>query len=118
MGNIRSGDRLDEAREEHLVIKELSDLPPGVIGFEVTGKVLAEDFRDVVLPAFERAAKTGEFRVVIVLSDFEGMSGAALWEDLKIGVPHLRDWKRIAVATDIDWITHLTHMFGWMTPGD
>ena len=100
------------------MIKELSDLPPGVIGFEVTGKVQAEDFRDVVLPVFERAAKAGEFRAVVAIPEFDGMSGGALWEDLKIGVSHLRDWKRIALVTDIDWMTHLTQMFGWMTPGD
>jgi hypothetical protein len=100
------------------VIKELSELPPGIIGFEVTRKVQAEDFRDIVLPAFERAAKVGNFRAVIVVPEFEGMSGGALWQDLKLGIPHLRDWKRIALVTDIDWMTHLTQMFGWMTPGD
>ncbi len=100
------------------MIKELSDLPPGVIGFEVTGTVHAEDFRDVVLPTFERAAKAGKFRAVMVIPEFKGMSGGALWQDLKLGIPHLRDWKRIAVVTDVDWITHLTQMFGWMTPGE
>ena len=60
------------------MIKELSEVPANVIGFEVSGKVGAEDFRDVVLPAFERAAKTGEYRAVIVIPDFEGMSGSAL----------------------------------------
>jgi hypothetical protein len=100
------------------MIKELNELPANVIGFEVTGKVLAQDFLDVVLPAFERAAKAGEFRAVIVISQFNGMSSGALWEDLRLGVPHLRDWKRIAVVTDIDWIVHLTHLFGWMTPGE
>jgi hypothetical protein len=100
------------------MITELRDVPAHVIGFEVSGKVNAEDFRDVVLPAFERAAKTGEYRAVIVIPRFDGMSGAALWQDLKIGVPHLRGWKRIAVVTDIDWITHVTELFGWMTPGE
>jgi hypothetical protein len=100
------------------VIRELTDVPPGVIGFEVSGKVHAEDFRDAVLPAMERAAKNGDIRAVIVVPEFEGMSGGALWEDLKIAVPHLRDWKRIALVTDIDWMLHLTQFFGWMTPGD
>lgn len=100
------------------MIKELSEVPANVIGFEVSGKVGAEDFRDVVLPAFERAAKTGEYRAVIVIPDFEGMSGSVLWQDLKIGIPHLRGWKRIALVTDVDWITHVTQLFGWMTPGD
>src|SRR5262249_60528138 len=36
------------------MIKELSGLPDGVIGFETTGKLRAEDYRDVVLPALER----------------------------------------------------------------
>ena len=72
------------------MIKELSDLPPGVIGFEVTGKLQAEDYRDVVLPALERAAVGGEVRFVIVIPEFGGMSGGALWQDLKVGVEHLR----------------------------
>ena len=100
------------------MIKELSDMPSGVIGFEAGGKLRAEDYRDVVLPALERAAQTGEVRFLIVIPDFEGMSGGALWQDLKMGVEHLRAWKRIALVTDIEWMTRLTALFGWMTPGD
>ncbi len=100
------------------MIKQLSDVPPTVIGFEIAGKIQAEDFRDVVLPAFERAAESGDMRAVIVLPEFSGMSGGALWEDLKIGIPHLAGWKRIAVVSDIEWVVHLTHLFGWMTPGE
>jgi hypothetical protein len=100
------------------VIKELEGLPAGVIGFEASGKLKAEDYRDVVLPALERAARTGEIRFVIVMSSFDGMAGGALWQDLKIGLEHLRAWKRIALVTDIEWMGHLTNLFGWMTPGD
>jgi hypothetical protein len=32
-------------------------------------------------------------------------------------VEHLRAWKRVALVTDIGWMTQLTAMFGWMTPG-
>ena len=46
------------------------------------------------------------------------MSGGALWQDLKLGVEHLRAWKRIALVTDIEWMAHLTDLFGWMTPGE
>jgi SpoIIAA-like len=99
------------------MIEELSDMPPGVIGFEVAGKLQAEDYRDTVLPALERAAETGEVRFLIVMRDFDGMSGGAVWQDLKVGVEHLRAWKRIALVTDISWMHHLTDLFGWMTPG-
>jgi hypothetical protein len=100
------------------MIQELSDLPAGVIGFESSGRIRAEDYRDVVLPALERAAATGEVRFVIVMRDFDGMSGGAVWQDLKVGIEHLRAWKRIALVTDIAWMRDLTGLFGWMTPGE
>ena len=100
------------------MIKELSDLPPGVVGFEATGTLKAEDYRDVVLPALERASASGEVRFVVIIPEFHGMSGGALWQDLKVGVEHFRAWKRIAVVTDMDWVRHGTELFGWMTPGE
>ncbi len=100
------------------MITQLDGMPSGVIGFEAEGEIRAEDYRDVVLPALEQAAKDGEVRFLIVMRDFQGMSGGALWQDLKVGIEHLRAWKRIALVTDIGWMTHLTDLFGWMTPGE
>ena len=100
------------------MMKELSDLPTGVIGFEASGRIRAEDYRDMVLPALERAAAAGEVRFVIVMRDFDGMSGGAVWQDLKVGFEHLRAWKRVALVTDIAWMRDLTSLFGWMTPGE
>ena len=100
------------------MIKELSDLPEGVIGFETAGVLKAEDYREVVIPALERAFASGEVRFVIVMPEFGGMTGVAVWEDLKMGVEHFRAWKRIALVTDIDWMRYTTTLFGWMTPGE
>jgi hypothetical protein len=100
------------------MIKKLDNLPDGVIGFEVAGKIQAEDYRDIVLPALEVAAQTGEVRFLIVIPEFHGMTPAALWQDLKVGVEHFRAWKRIALVTDIEWMHHMTTIFGWMTPGE
>jgi hypothetical protein len=44
------------------MIKELDGLPAGVIGFEAGGTLHAEDYRDVILPALERASSSGEVR--------------------------------------------------------
>lgn len=100
------------------MIKELSDLPRGVMGFEVTGKLQAEDYRDVVIPALKRAAASGEVRFLIVIPEFQGMSGGALWQDLKVGIEQLHAWKRIAMVTDIAWMENLTALYSWMTPGE
>jgi hypothetical protein len=100
------------------MISQLNGLPTGVIGFEASGKIAAEDYRDVILPALKQAATAGDIRFLIVMRDFDGMSGGAIWQDLKVGIEHLRSWKRIALVTDINWMTHATDLFGWMTPGE
>ncbi len=100
------------------MIKQLTDLPTPLLGFELSGTLHAEDYRDVLLPAIEKAASVGDVRVVIVIDDFHGVTPAAVWQDLKMGIEHLHSWKRIAVVTDAEWISHALSLFGWMTPGD
>jgi hypothetical protein len=114
----RQQQRLNLTGKETTLISQLDGLPKGVIGFEASGRIAAEDYRDVILPALEQAAEAGEVRFLIVMNDFAGMSGGAIWEDLKIGLEHLRSWKRIALVTDIGWMIHATDLFGWMTPGE
>ncbi|MFJ8129476.1 SpoIIAA family protein [Streptomyces hydrogenans] len=100
------------------VISRLEKLPNGVIGCEASGKISAEDYRDAVLPALTHAAEAGEVRFLLVVRDFDGMSGGAFWEDLKVGAGHLRKWKRVALVTDVEWMAHVTSLFGWVTPGE
>lgn len=49
--------------------------------------------------------------------DFAGIDAGAVWEDLKIGVEHLRRWERVAVVTDVEWIKRSVQMFGFLMPG-
>jgi hypothetical protein len=100
------------------MIKPLDDLPEGVIGFETSGKLEAQDYRDVLIPAIERAAEGGKVRVVVVIDDFGGLSGSALWEDLKLAAHHLRSLQRFALVTDSDWMRYFVTAFGWMVPGE
>jgi hypothetical protein len=100
------------------MITQLSGLPAGVIGFEASGKLDAEDYRDILLPAIKSAAAAGDLRVVIVIPDFHGVTAGGLWQDLKMGVEQLRAWKRVALVTDIEWMRHMTSVFGWLTPGE
>jgi hypothetical protein len=72
----------------------------------------------VLLPALERAAAGGDVRFVIVMCDFDGLTGGALWQDLKMGVEHWRAWKKIALVSDVDWMNRGVEWFGWMTPGE
>jgi len=99
------------------MLTELTGLPSGVIGFEVSGKLETEDYRDTLRPALERAAADGDVRIVVIIPEFEGFSAGALWQDVTMGVEHWSAWKRIALVTDVEWMIHGTQWFGWMTPG-
>lgn len=97
----------------------MNELPDNVIGFEADGEIHAEDYRNTLIPAIEQQIDAqGEARVVLVFPDSAGYSGGAMWQDLKLGAGHLTKWHRIAVVSDLDWMTHLVNAFGWMIHGD
>ena len=100
------------------MITELTDLPDGVIGFEAAGELHAEEYRDVLLPAIERAASAGDIRIVLVIRSFERNDRRRLVAGPKMGIGHFRPWRRIALVTDIGWMTQVSGLFGWMTPGE
>jgi hypothetical protein len=101
------------------MIAALDDRPEGVLGFRASGEITAADYTDVLKPAIDDVLRRGDdVRIVLVFDDWSGMSGAAVWEDLKMGIERFTKWKRIALVTDIDWMRHATSLFGWMTPGD
>jgi hypothetical protein len=101
------------------MLQPLENLPAGVIGFEAVGELQASDYQDILLPAVRASWDRGEdVRIVLVFERFDGMSGGAAWQDLKMGVDHLTHWKRIALVTDLDWMITVASLFGWMTPGE
>jgi SpoIIAA-like len=101
------------------VLNAIDQLPAGVIGFEAKGKLAASDYSDVLSPAIQEVIDRGDdVRIVLVFEKFDGLSGGAIWQDMKMGVGHLTRWKRIALVTDVEWMIHLTSLFGWMTPGE
>ncbi len=100
----------------------LPDMPAGVTGIRVSGRVRGDDLRDFK-PTMEDLAKTGEIRIVEVIApDYEGFGPGGLAEDLKLGlgalIHHHSAFKRIAVVSDKDWVAHALHAFAWMVPGE
>lgn len=101
------------------MIEPLADLPEGVIGFEVSGEVQAEDYTGTLVPALEAAAEAGEVNLVFVLGDrYDGYSAGAAWQDTKLGLKHHMHWHRTAIVTDEGWISHVASTLGFMIPGD
>jgi hypothetical protein len=104
------------------MIELLPDMPKGVMGIRVSGRVRGDDLRDFK-PAMDELLKTDEIRIVEVIApDYEGFGPGGFVEDLKLGfgtlLSHHSAFKRIAVVSDKDWVAHVLHAVGWMVPGD
>ncbi|OMC17696.1 MULTISPECIES: STAS/SEC14 domain-containing protein [unclassified Mycobacterium] len=104
------------------MIELLHDVPEGVIGIRVSGRLSGDELREV-RPAVEELVKTGEIRIVEVIEpDYEGFGPGGLVEDIKLGLgtvlPHHSAFKRIAVVSDKEWVAHTLHALAWLVPGE
>ncbi|MCG7596438.1 STAS/SEC14 domain-containing protein [Mycobacterium sp. PSTR-4-N] len=104
------------------MIEMLTDLPPGVAGFRVSGRLDGADLREFA-PVIEQMMTTGEIRLVeVVADDYEGFGRGGLAEDLRLGLDvlmhHHSAFRRVAVVTDKDWVVHALHAFAWLVPGE
>ena len=48
--------------------------------------------------------------------EFTGIIGKAAWEDTKVGLAHLTQFSRVAVVSDVDWISASIKAFGFAMP--
>lgn len=104
------------------MIEVLQDMPTGVSGIRVSGRLKGDDLR-AAKPAIEDLMRSGEIRLVEVIApDYEGFGRGGLAEDLKLGlgllVQHHSAFKRIAIVSDKDWVAHALHAFAWLIPGE
>jgi SpoIIAA-like len=104
------------------MIERLTDMPPGTVGFRVTGEVERGDYADVLSPELNRALEAGPLRTLYVIETLDEIEPAALWADAQLGfdlgVRHRDAWERSAIATDMQWIARATKLFAWMIPGE
>jgi hypothetical protein len=100
------------------MIELLPDLPEQVVGFVASGQVTAGDYETAVIPAIEYALKThGRVRILYQLGPaFTGFTSGAMWDDMKLGMAHLKAWDKIAIVTDLDWVAGAMHIFRFTMP--
>lgn len=104
------------------MIEVLPDMPEGVHGIRVSGRISGDDIRSFK-PEMDRMLAATEIRFVEVIApDYEGFGKGGLVEDLKTGFglmfSHHAAFKRIAVVSDRDWVAHTLHAVGWLVPGE
>lgn len=104
------------------MIELLQDMPEGVTGVRVSGRLAGNELRHFK-PDIEAMLNAGEIRIVEVIApDYEGFGPGGFAEDIKLGLgmvfSHHAAFKRIAIVSDKDWVGHVLHAVAWMIPGE
>ena len=90
------------------------------LAFEIMGKLEKSDYLEILHPMIDKAANESKKLKVLMHfgPEFDGFSPAAAWEDFKLGIHHWKTFEKIAVVTDLHWLTNTVRLFGSMMPGE
>lgn len=120
-------DKMDEAKawassdaDDPGRFEVIEGLPRDVIALRAVGVITADDYRETLAPMVqEKLAEHDKLKCLIVLDeDYATYSGGAAWEDMKFGFGHISDFSRIAMVTDIGWLTNAAKLFVPLIPCD
>jgi stage II sporulation SpoAA-like protein len=105
------------------MVERLVDMPPGTMGFRLSGKIGRDEYHELVDPVLEALDRGESVRYLVETApDFHGLDLGALWEDVKaagsVGLKNRHAWERFAVVTDKDWMRNAIAAFGWISPGE
>ena len=74
-----------------------------ILAFKATGKLTDADYKQFLPLLEEMIQKTSRVSLYIEMQDFEGWEAKAAWDDLRFGLQHDDDFKRIAIIGDKSW---------------
>jgi hypothetical protein len=91
------------------LIERIDDMPPGAIGFRVTGELTDSDYADALAPALREAAGTGDVRLLLAADKgFDLGTLKSRFEELRndpeLDLGHSKDWRRVAIAADASFV--------------
>ena len=98
------------------MIELIEGLPKNVVGISVKGRVTRQECREILTPAIEKSLRwRDKIRLYYELgSRFPG----AGWDDLDLGFEHAAWCERIAIVTDIAWVSLTIRAIRFLIPGD
>ncbi|MGI5129964.1 STAS/SEC14 domain-containing protein [Pseudonocardia sp. CA-107938] len=99
------------------MIEKILDLPPGIDGLRSSGKLTLDDYDRVVVPLVADALRDGRpLRCLVEIPDFAGITPAAAFEDMSLGLQVVRAFEGCAVVTDLDRLADTTRVAAFLMP--
>ncbi len=94
-----------------------SDDPP-LMWIEIDGKIGSERYREMKREMEAMLANQNGGNFLVRFKHFQGIEPLALLEDLKFGLGHLKQFKRIAIIGDAPWLDRSARLANLLIPGE
>src|SRR3954453_15405859 len=99
-----------------IMLRRMTDVPVGTIGFEAVGDVEDDDWEDTVEPVLPREMAAG--RKLRRLYPAKGdVDDDAMKADLGFRARHASSFERVAVVSDEDWLAPALRVLSFLVPG-
>ncbi|QYJ78160.1 STAS/SEC14 domain-containing protein [Shewanella acanthi] len=88
------------------------------VTFKAVGTLTHQDY-EVMVPLLESALEgvnDPEIFALIDVTEFDGWELQAAWDDLKLGVKHMRQFERIAIVGKTTLHDVMARLANWFTP--
>ena len=101
------------------MLRQMTDMPAGTIGFEARGEVEDDDFEHVVEPVLRREIADGhKVRMLYLLGpETREVEGDAMSADVGFRARHATSYERVAVVSDEDWVRPALRALSFLLPG-
>jgi hypothetical protein len=105
--------------EEADMLRRLTDMPAGTIGFEAVGEVEDDDWEHDVEPVLRsEVAGGGKVRLLYLLGpQAREVEGDAMKADAGFRARHASSFERVAVVSDEDWMRPALRTLSVLLPG-
>lgn len=101
------------------MLRRMTDMPAGTIGFEAIGEVEDDDWEETVEPVLRREIAEGrDLRLLYLLGpETKEVEGDAMKADTGFRARHATSFERVAVVSDEDWMSPALRALSFLLPG-
>jgi hypothetical protein len=101
------------------MLRAITDMPAGTIGFEAIGEVEDDDWEHAVEPVLRREIAEGrKVRLLYLLGpESRDVEGDAMTKDTGFRARHASSFERMALVSDEDWMRPALRALSMLLPG-
>lgn len=104
--------------ESYDAVKILDGFPNDVLAMEISGRLRAADYEQVIDPLIaEKLTRHKKLKVLLVVGEgFEGATSGAAWDDMKLGLRNFTKYSKLAIVTDLNWMRNSVRLMAPFMP--